>query len=271
MDLSIVIADSDDLRIKRCIESIDENAEVIVSLNGPTKELAELVKSLGVNSCYAPERGLSAALNNGIAHAKNDKILIIDADCTFEKGAVKYLYSALESSLMARGIQIYDADSWISRIIANARNFHANPIPHLEGVIRAYKPLAFRKEIINALGGHYYDDDLKLSEDYEMDIRRQKAGINITYVPEAVVHHCPLSVGADIRSAFRYGADRHTSVSKGETKPKKKFADSIIKLGNKALPKIGPVATAYMVLWTMAYDVGYHLQKNFDINGVKKC
>jgi glycosyltransferase involved in cell wall biosynthesis len=271
MDLSVIIADSNDLRVKDCIGSIDEDVETLVSLNAPSKELSSLVKDMGVKFCYSPKKGLSLALNNGIAHAKYNNVLIIDSDCTFEKGAIKHLYSALESSPMARGIQIYDSDNLISRVIANARNFHANPIPHLDGVIRAYKPLAFKKDIVSSLGGYYYDEDLKLSEDYEMDIRRQKVGLNIAYVPEAAVHHCPLTLAGDIKSAFKYGADRHTSVTKGETKPKKKFFDSMVKLRDKALPKIGPAATAYMILWTMAYDTGYNFQKYFDINGVKKC
>jgi glycosyltransferase involved in cell wall biosynthesis len=270
MDLTVIIADSNDLRVKKCIESVDENVEILVSLNAPTKELENLIEKLGVKTCYTPEKGLANALNNGIANANYDKVLIIDSDCTFEKGSIKYLYDGLKDSLMVRGIQIFDSDSLASKIIANARNFHANPIPHLEGVIRAYKPLAFRKEIKPMLGGYYYDRDLKLSEDYEMDMRRQRAGISIGYYPNAVVHHCPLSARNDLRSAFRYGADRHTSRSKGSTKPKKDFFDSMIKLKNKALPKIGPAATAYMVLWTMVYDAGYYLQKYFNINRIKK-
>lgn len=269
MDLSIVIADSNDLRLEKCVESIDEDVNVVVSMNAPTEELKGLVNKLGVDSCYLPQRGLAQALNLGVAHAKYDRVLIIDSDCTFEKGCIKRLYSALDDSLMSRGVQIFDYSGYISKVIANARNFHANPLPHLEGFIRAYKPLAFRKEIKSLLGGHYYDADLKLSEDYEMDIRRQKAGISIKYVPEAVIHHCPLTIFQDVRSAFRYGADRHTSVLKGRTKQKKTFFKSMVKLWKKALPQIGPASTAYMVLWTMAYDLGYHLQANFDINNVK--
>ena len=60
--MSVVIPVADDLRIKECVESIDEDVEVIVSLNGTSEYVRDLVKMLGVRTCEMDERNLGAAL-----------------------------------------------------------------------------------------------------------------------------------------------------------------------------------------------------------------
>lgn len=270
MDLSIIIADSDDLRIKSCISSIDEDVEVLVSLNGASRELEALVKELSVNSCTIADKGLAAALNNGIINARYDKIIIIDSDCTFEKGCIRMLYDALKYSEMVRGIQITKYVGIMGRIISKAREFHGNTNPDIYlDEIRAYKPLAFRKECALNMGGKMYYDQLKLSEDFEMNERRKKAGIPITFLPDAKIYHEPLSVMSDLKSAYKYGADRHTLVRRGLTKDKKSFFQSLKKLRNRCIPRQGMAVAAYMVFWTATYDLGFYTQKYLDINGIE--
>jgi glycosyltransferase involved in cell wall biosynthesis len=76
MDMSVVIPVVDDLRLKNCVESIDENVEVIVVVERPTKEIRDLVKSLGVE-CFESHklRNMGAAWNLGIEHASNESFL----------------------------------------------------------------------------------------------------------------------------------------------------------------------------------------------------
>lgn len=262
MDLSVVIADAYDLRIKRCIESIDEDVEVVVSLNGPTNELVGLVSTLGVSTCLLPQRGLGAALNNGIDHARFDKILIIDSDCVFERGTIRKLYRALDSSLMVRGIQQTRWNSYLSKLTSIGREWHGNtnPDPNVDEV-RAYKPLGYRRETIKRLGGMMYNPLLKLSEDFEMNERRKQAGVGLVLIPDAVIYHDRVSVGSDLKSAYRYGQDRQTMVECGLTRPKKHFIQSWQKIKDRCLPRYGLSVAAYMVLWTAAYDCGYHIQK----------
>lgn len=270
MELSIVIADSRDLKIRDCVNSIDENVEVIVSLNDATDELVKLTKTLGVRTCETKERGLALALNRGIEKANNSKILIVDSDFTFEKGTIRRLYKGVEDNdSMVRGRVIYNHDNILSKIVAKAREYHANSAPK-DGEIKAYKPLLFDRRIKDKMGGRFYDNDLKLSEDYEMDTRRRKAGIKIKYIPEAVVHHAPISPIHDLESAYKYGLDRHTTVIRGLTKPKKGTLSSLKKLISHGRERLGFTGILYMALWTLAYDLGYHTQDSFNINGVKR-
>jgi GT2 family glycosyltransferase len=269
MDLSIIIADSNDLRIKKCVESIDEDVEVIVSLNSPTRELVDLVNKLNVKTCLLPQKGLAVALNNGIQQASNEKILIIDSDCVFEKGTIKKLYDALDSYPMVRGVQLTKYNGFISKIISKSREFHGNtnPKPNFDE-IKAFKPLAYRKLIIPFLGGSMYVPKLKLSEDFEMNERRKKAGIELLFLSDAIIYHDSIKIKDDLKSAFKYGCDRDTMIKMNLTKQKKPFIQSIKKLKEKCLPRYGLGVTIYMVLWTTFYDLGYHIQKRLNINGV---
>lgn len=262
MDLTVIIADSTDLRIKNCIESIDEDIEVLVSLNGPSKELFDLVKEMNVKYCFLPNMGLAAALNNGIKHASNSKIIIIDSDCTFKEGTIRKLCDALDRYPMVRGVQITRFDGFLSQIISKAREFHGNTNPDSKlDEIMAYKPLAYKKEVAKLLGGEIYNPKLKLSEDFEMNERRKSAGVKLGFIPDAIIYHDPISIKSDLKSAFMYGSDRHTMVELGLTKPKKTFLQSLKKLRKKCYLRFGFGVTAYMVLWTSAYDLGYFKKK----------
>jgi glycosyltransferase involved in cell wall biosynthesis len=268
MDVTILIPDSSDTKIADCVKSIDESADILVCLNAPTADVLEVVSQLKVRTCTLPEKGLASALNNGIANARHEQIIIIDSDCVFAPGCISKLYESLDESLMARGTQIFLEDGLMTRIVGEAREYHANTLPSETDVIRAYKPLAFRKEVVQMLGGNMYFPPLKLSEDFEMDMRRQKQKIPLTYVKDAVVYHAPLKPLSDLKSAFKYGLDRHTVVSNGLSKPKKPFVQSMLKLKEEGLNRIGIGPSLYMVAWTIAYDLGYYSQKYFDINRV---
>src|SRR3989344_1168228 len=146
LDLSIVVADAEDLRIKDCVASIDEDVEVVVSLNGATQQLRKMIDTLSVKACLSEERGLAMALNRGIDCARHEKIVVVDSDCYFEKGTVRKLWNSLSSNEMVRGTVIYTHEGILTELVAKARNYHANPQPSQGETIRAYKPLGFHKQ-----------------------------------------------------------------------------------------------------------------------------
>ena len=88
MELSIVIPVKDDIKITECINSIDEDVEIVVAMNDPSDEIIDIVKKLGVKSVHLPEANLSKAYNAGIEAATYDKVLLMDSDCIFEKGTL---------------------------------------------------------------------------------------------------------------------------------------------------------------------------------------
>ena len=95
LDLTIIIPCATDIKIKYCIQSIFEtcidDVEILVSLNGTSKDVKEVLKNFrNVKVCEIREANLSKAYNNGIKHASRNNILLMDSDCVFGKDAKNF-------------------------------------------------------------------------------------------------------------------------------------------------------------------------------------
>lgn|SRR3989338_774040 len=249
MDLSIVIPVADDLRIKECVESVDEDVEIIVALNGPTADVQDIVRQLGVNTCYLSDRNLGAALDEGILQSKKGNIIVTDSDCTFERNCIRILYEGLREYKFAKGRIVHRKDNFMAYVLADVREFL------VEGP-NAYKPpLALRKSVIEDIG-YYYDRDIHWVEDAEMNRRVKAKGLKVNYLPDAIVHHPSLTLSVDLRSAFRYGTGKRVGVEKGIMKG--------IGTHFSRLPELyrakGLLPAAYCTLWDSAYTAGYFAQ-----------
>src|SRR3989338_3209879 len=94
-DLSIVIRcgrDGDGL--SRCLASVDENAEVIISAAGDAPFAPDLNRS-GLSVAYHQYGNWSVSAQRGIDQATYDKVIIMDADSRFGPGAVARIDEAL--------------------------------------------------------------------------------------------------------------------------------------------------------------------------------
>jgi glycosyltransferase involved in cell wall biosynthesis len=205
--ISIVIPCATDLRLERCLKSINEKVEVIVVLNGATKKVIKIANEYKVKKVIVEERNLPKALNAGIEVAKNQKVLLMDSDCVFHPKAIREIYLALETNLMAKGIVVFQHKGPISKAIAGVRDYtNAN-------TIKAYNPfLGLRKDIKEKIGGYYFDDRIYWTEDADLDQRIAKAKMVIKPVPMAIAYHPPLTLKQDLRSAFKYGVGKRIRV-----------------------------------------------------------
>lgn len=251
LPVTVVIPCADDIKIKSCIESIDENVEILVVLNGATKEIVNIVDKLGVNKVVLPERNLAKALNVGIKKAKNPKVILIDSDCTFRKGAIKKVITELDKNLIVKGRVIFRSNSFFSKIIAKTRDYSYYDTP------KPYNPfLCIRKNIVGKIGGYYFDERIFWTEDADLNQRVKKAGIKVKYVYSAVAYHPPLTFNYDLRSAFRYGIGKRIRVEKGTASGIgthfKKVPDIIVKKGF--------LVGVYYLFWNFAYLLGYVYQ-----------
>lgn len=272
MHLSIVIPVSNDLRLKKCIESIDENVEVIISLNKASKDIKKLIKNilnnqkyknkLEIRVCEIGEASIAKAYNNGVRHSSYDKILLMDSDCVFKKGTIRKLDDNLGSNLLSKGRVVFKRNSFITSIIARAREYHTSD------QITAYSPpLLFRKRVKKYVGGYYFHPSLCWSEDSEFDMRVKKAGLKISYDPTAVVYHPALSIWSDLRSSFWYGVGRRIGVEVGaRDKPVGVFG-SFKKYVFKASRNKGYFVGVYLFIWKMSTLFGYNIQKFFKLRG----
>ncbi|MBI4018751.1 MAG: glycosyltransferase family 2 protein [Candidatus Aenigmarchaeota archaeon] len=261
MDISIIIPVANDLRLRDCLQSIDEDVEVIVSMNGPTPDIKRIVKESGRDSCELAERNLGAALDEGIHAASNERVLLIDSDCTFNPGTIRMLYEGLEGYKLAKGRVLFQTKGYPSHVIARAREYTTSDR------ITAYKPpLAMRRSIKSDIGGYLYDRDIHWVEDAEFDRRVQINDIPINYIVEATINHPPLTPCTDLRSAWRYGVGKRIGVEKNLMKGLGAFYDKEIDIASKK----GLDVAAYMLAWNSAYTLGWVSQALFDVYSVRK-
>jgi len=260
LPLTVVIPCADDTRIKDCLDSIDENVEIIVVLNDPSKKVIDIVDSSEVRKVKIRERNLPKALNIGIEKATNPNVILMDSDCRFESGAIKKLLKGLQKYYIAKGKVIFQSHNFLSRIIAKAREYSYYEPP------KPYNPfLGIKKSIKKHIGGYYFDETIHWTEDADLNTRLKKAKVKINYVFSARVFHPPLTLKHDLRSAFRYGIGKRIRVEKG-------VSDGIGTHFGKVLDvviKKGVLVGIYYAIWNCLYLLGFIYQITSDPYKVK--
>jgi glycosyltransferase involved in cell wall biosynthesis len=204
--LSIVVPCSGDARLEGCLASIDApDAEVVLSLNGATRQVSRIARRFAASRprvvvVELPRPNLAEALEAGCRAAAGDRLLFMDSDCRFTRGAIRRMDAAADEHAVVKGHIVFESDSVTSRVIARTREHHT------ADVLTAYKPpLLLHASLVGRIGGYFFDARLRWREDSDLDARIRRAGIPIHGEPAAVIHHPALTVVEDCRSAFRYG------------------------------------------------------------------
>ncbi|MET8474226.1 bifunctional polysaccharide deacetylase/glycosyltransferase family 2 protein [Streptomyces sp. NPDC006422] len=167
--------------------------EVIVVDDGSSDGTADIVESLGhpnVRVVRQENAGKSAALNNGVRHARHDIVVMMDGDTVFEPDTV------------ARLVQPF-ADPEVGAVSGNAKVGNRRTLigawQHIEYVMgfnldrRMYDTLrcmptipgaigAFRRDAVLAAGGMSEDT---LAEDTDITIAMHRAGWRVVYEEHA--------------------------------------------------------------------------------------
>jgi GT2 family glycosyltransferase len=210
VQLSIVIKCYQDRKIFDCIESIDEDCEVIVSYAGESSFYSEIARRYPeVKMVRAPKGNLSISCNLGINESAGNSVLIMDSDSKFKRGSLDLIIHHLRENLVVKPRIIYQhiPDVAGSRIVAITRQRFN------DSSIRALTPgLAFRKEIAGFIDGCLFDERIPFTEDAVLDWRLKRAGVGLKFVPQAVVYHSPTSPFHDVRSAYRMGYGHRLAV-----------------------------------------------------------
>ncbi|MED3526362.1 glycosyltransferase family 2 protein [Bacillus thuringiensis] len=253
LNLSIVIPAYNDVRLEKCLKSIDENVEVVVVLNGATKEVKKIAYSSNAVIGELPTPNLAKAYNYGIDISSKDNVLIMDSDCVFLPGTINKLFKLLDVGPLAKGRVMFSFNSKIGKIIARARHIHTCKK-------NAYSPpLAFNKEILAKVNGYYFDENLSWTEDYDFDIRVKSANLKILYDDKARIIHPELSIKQDLKSSFNYGVGHARGVlhkKDGYYEPKNK-TKSIINSYKYIKKKYGYLTAFYLIFWQLAFYRGY--------------
>ena len=262
MDISIIIRCGDDNRVFNCIESIDEQVEVIVSLSDNPKLETEL-KNKGIKFCLSPRKNLSMTSNIGFELASHEKIIITDSDTVFESGCVKKLYEALDNyNVACAGIKfLADPQIPFSNIVAESRDY-VNSLPLF------FTPgIALKKDVLSEIGGFLFDDYVPYAVDANLDYRVKKADLQVAWLNnEAYICHAPETIKHDLKAAFRIGMGCRVGVERlrsfeqySDTKwnaLKGVKINSIIDVFQKKGVSVG----FYQLLWDLFYFGGYNCQ-----------
>lgn len=264
MDLSVVIRCGDDDRVFKCIQSIDENVEIIVSTSENPRFQSKL-KSRGINYCLSPRGNLSEVSNIGFEHATHDKVIITDSDTTFEKGSIREMHLALDNFevVCAKLKFLSSKDKFFSKTVAEARDY-------VNSLSLIYTPgVGVKRSIIDKIGGFLFNDPVPFAVDADLDYRIKHAKIPVKYLDNAILYHDVESIYHDMKAAYRIGNGCMTSaiylskqIHNNELPPRKIVCElKGVKRGHlgDVARKKGAIVFTYQLLW----DLFFHLGKNW--------
>lgn len=162
---------------------------------------------------YQENGGKGSALNAGISLAHGEIITTFDADSVIHEEAVQHFveYFADPEVMAAAGtIHVGNTKTLLGTIqgLEYLFGFHLKKAEALLGVVFVIggAASAFRKEVFDRLGGYHTGT---LTEDMDLSLRIQEAGMRIVYVPEALVHtEGPTSLRGLLKQRLRWKRGR---------------------------------------------------------------
>jgi hypothetical protein len=263
VDLSVVIICCDDPHVFATLDSIDVDVPVIVSLV-PDQDLEAGLRARGVKVTHSTRGNYSISCNRGLASVQTSRAFIVDSDCTLGPGCLTRIDALLDEVPLARARVYFEATPQVrfSDRIAQLRDAVNNGLP-----IRAYTPgLGLHLDIAPAMGGYFFDERIFWACDSEFNHRAQQAGLRVTYSPEAIISHGPITLSHELRSAFKLGMGNRVQVKLG-LRPPYENPEWLVKrtLGwllrgpskGKRL-HLDPVRRLIHWGWTLAFYAGYY-------------
>jgi len=174
--------------LARCLRALPVDADVIVSDDSPDDGVRSLVAgNFGrVRHLAGPRRGPAANRNHGAKAATGDWIAFIDDDCEPQPGWIEALGAAAGGGDVVEGRTTAPG--------ARDTPFEEH-VENLTGGLLWSSNLAIRRACFFELGGFDEDFGEAGGEDMELAWRIARAGCQVRFAPEALVHHPPRRVG----------------------------------------------------------------------------
>ncbi len=168
---------------------------------------------------YQPNSGKGGALNTGIALSHGEIIITFDADCVVHEDAIKHFvsyFSDPDVMAAAGNIKVGNTKTVLGLVQALEYylGFQIKKAEALLGVVFVIGGAAgaFRREIFYRLGGY---NTGTLTEDLDLSLRIQEAGMRIVYAPEAIIHtEGPTTLGGLRKQRLRWKRGRLEALHK---------------------------------------------------------
>jgi peptidoglycan-N-acetylglucosamine deacetylase len=198
----IIAAYNEEAVITRTIQSVLRNGygdlEIIVVDDGSKDRTLEVVREAfagdpKVRILTQPNGGKSAALNNAIAHSRNDILVAVDADTQFRPGTIAKLarhFSDPRTGAVSGNARVGNRSKWITRFqsIEYIYGFnldrraldYLNAITVVPGAVGAW-----RRDLIAEAGGFGNDT---LAEDADLTLAIRRLGYRIRYEQDAIAY-----------------------------------------------------------------------------------
>jgi glycosyltransferase involved in cell wall biosynthesis len=213
---------NDEKRIGQCIEALKRQSldadlfEIIVVDNGSTDSTVSLVGgSAGVILLHEPQPGSYAARNTGLDFARGEYAAFTDSDCMPQSDWLEVGLNAVrgraEIGIIAGRIAIGETTGTYNRACLNYERYLSMPEDgHARYGFAITANWFSRRQILLEKGG--FDATLKSGGDLELSRRIFKAGLQIVYLPTAVVVHPPrIQIGEIVGKARRVVGGRWAS------------------------------------------------------------
>jgi peptidoglycan/xylan/chitin deacetylase (PgdA/CDA1 family)/spore germination protein YaaH len=206
-----VIAES----VRRVLGSTDVELEVIVIDDGSKDDTSAIVaRAFGddprVRLLTLPNGGKARALNRGLALARGQVIVALDADTQFERETIARLarwFADPELAAVAGNAKVGNRVNLVTRWQATeyvtAQNLERRALSGLNAITVVPGAVgAWRADALRLLGGYPADT---LAEDQDLTIAVQRAGWRVTHDPDAIAWtEAPDTLNGLARQRFRW-------------------------------------------------------------------
>ena len=261
LDLSLVIICCDDYHVYDTLASVDIKIPVIVSLV-PNPKLELGIRSLGANIVFSQRGNYSVSCNFGLAAVQTKSAFIVDSDCKLKPGCLEIIANTLKTKPLARDRVQFESTNRVkfSELTSELHSETNNGLP-----IRAYTPgLGLRLDIIDHIGGYFFDERIFWSGDSEFSHRVKRAGLQVVLASNAVILHGPINIPHTINSGYKLGMGTCAQVKFGLRPPYESPRWIINRLLQRKPSKIersnhnSRGVNLLRFLWTLAFYAGYY-------------
>lgn len=224
MKATVVIPNLNGIKyIENCLTSLCENtmqAKILVIDNGSTDGSLELVAERFKEVelvCFSENTGFCRAVNEGIARADTEYVILLNNDTKVEKSFIKELVLGMEekkdafsgsAKLLSMGdkTKIDDAGDYVCALgyaFARGKGKEGSRYEKTERIFSACAGAAIYRRALFEQIGVFDEAHFAYLEDVDIGYRAQIAGFHNYIFPKAVVYHAGSAVSGSKHNAFK--------------------------------------------------------------------